>query len=224
MPKLGTRQSTSSYLRNLRKHYLESGKLHALVEPHGFTVLADFLENWSSVEEFYARYYLQGFPKTVLCGLNPGRRGAGKTGIPFVDFASLSQLMDGIDRRDDERSATFFHGIVSHMNPTVFYQSFFVTNVSWVGFVKDGKNANYDVLPPKAQAFIYDRFREEMELVGPDRIISISKPAHSTIKSLFGREIDTSICLPHPNWCAFPKKRKAAEEKYISTLSQFTKC
>lgn len=224
MPKLGTRQSTSSFLRNLRKHYFESGKLQALVEPHGFTVLADFLENWPLVEEFYARYYLQGFPKTVVCGLNPGRLGAGKTGIPFVDFASLSQLVDGVDRRDPERSATFFHGVVSHMNPTTFYQSFFVTNVSWVGFMKDGKNANYDVLPLEAQAFIYDRFREEMELVSPERILSISKPVHTTIKSLFSKKFDTSICLPHPNWCAFPKNCEAAKEEYIKTLSQFTKC
>lgn len=224
MPKVAAPLSTTSFLRNLREQYCESAKLHALVEPHGFSVLADFLANWEAIEEFYATFYSQGFPKTVLCGLNPGRLGAGKTGIPFVDFASLSELMDGIDRRDEERSATFFHSVVSHFEATGFYRSFYVTNVSWVGFVKGRKNANYDVLPPEAQAFIFERFREEIELVGPERIISISKPVHSTIRSLFSKRIDTSLCLPHPNWCAFPQNCKDAKEKYITKLSQFTKC
>jgi len=89
-------------IRRLRRSYIHSGTFQSLLDPENISIIPDFQKNWSNVERFYARYYGDDLPGTVLCGLNPGRLGAGKTGIPFLDFASLSQLLDGIDRADRE--------------------------------------------------------------------------------------------------------------------------
>ena len=78
---------------------------------------------------------------TVICGINPGRNGAGKTGVPFLDFNSLSQLLPNLKKEDSERSSQFFFEIVEHFGAKKFYETFYVTNISWLGFIKDNKKS-----------------------------------------------------------------------------------
>jgi hypothetical protein len=47
-------------------------------------VLSDFFDNKEVIFEFYRQYFKPNEPKIVLCGINPGRFGAGQTGIPFL--------------------------------------------------------------------------------------------------------------------------------------------
>ena len=82
----------------LKEKYLSS----SVFENEDIELLDDFLDNWENVKRFYEKYYANGYPKTVLCGINPGKNGAGKTGIPFLDFDSLSKLIDGIEHTDTE--------------------------------------------------------------------------------------------------------------------------
>lgn len=42
--------------------------------------------------------------RVVLCGINPGRNGAGKTGIPFIDFSGASHLLSGIGQNDSRNN------------------------------------------------------------------------------------------------------------------------
>jgi hypothetical protein len=134
-------------VEELREKYLESGDLERLLQGTGIEILKDFLENWDAVLEFNRVFYAEGEPKTVLCGINPGRLGAGKTGVPFMNFRSLSKLLPGAPPDDTERSAQFFHEVVSHFGAQNFYRSFYVENVSWVGYSKERKNINFDALP-----------------------------------------------------------------------------
>ncbi len=69
-------------------------------------------------------FYKDSFPKTVLCRINPGRFGAAKTGVSFIDFTSLSQMIDGVNRDDSERSAKFFFDVVQEFGVKRFYQNF----------------------------------------------------------------------------------------------------
>jgi hypothetical protein len=117
-------------VEELREKYLESGDLERLLLGTGIEILKDFLENWDTVLEFNRVFYAEGEPKTVLCGINPGRLGAGKTGVPFMDFRSLSKLIPGVTRDDTERSAQFFYEVVNHFGAQNFYRSFYVGNVS----------------------------------------------------------------------------------------------
>lgn len=208
-------------LDDLRAAYIDSEELLAIIEDEGVSILDDFLKNWSNIERFYSEYYGTSYPETVLCGINPGRNGAGKTGVPFIDFSSLSKLLDGVGRDDWERSAQFFFDIVQHFGPRTFFRSFYVTNFSWVGYAKSGKNLNYHDLSGEAQAIIARLFRYEMNHIHPKRIISLSKRVHEDITACMGDSLETDLFLPHPNWCAFPSNIDGARAKYIAVLSKF---
>ena len=42
-------------------------------------------KTWAIVEQFYQKYYNDNHLRIALFGINPGRFGAGATGIPFTD-------------------------------------------------------------------------------------------------------------------------------------------
>ena len=208
----------------LRNKYIDSGKIELLLKNTDISVLSDFLDNWAIIKKFYNSFYSDDLPKTVLCGINPGKKGAGKTGVPFLDFASLSKIIDGIERQDKERSAKFFYDIVQEIGTKNFYNSFYVTNISWVGYIKGNKNLNYYDLPLVAKQFVYDMFKYEMKCVSPTTIISLSKEVQDTVSELFSNSgIHIHAQLPHPNYCAFPKNYESCKAKYIDLLSQYNK-
>lgn len=211
-------------LEMLKKEYIDSDKINQLLKSGNISILDDFLNNWKNIETFYKEYYSDGIPKIVLCGINPGKNGAGKTGIPFSDFESISKLIQGIDRRDNERSATFFNEIVEHFGAKEFYKNFYVTNISWIGYEKDGKNVNYYDLPESVQQIIYNIFKKEMDLIKPKYIISLGQSVQKSLNEIFdNKNIDISNYLPHPNWCSFPSKKTYSKDKYINLLSELIK-
>jgi hypothetical protein len=149
--------------------------------------------------------------------------GAGKTGVPFMDFKSLSRLLPSLTKHDSERSAQVFFDIVEHFGADEFYQSFYVTNVSWLGFTKDDNNLNYFSLPDRTKKYIYELFAREMSFVNPTTIIALGREVHTTLNELFGDEVNTKIILPHPNYCAFPTNYQIQKNRYIEALKPFLK-
>src|SRR5690554_1690741 len=56
--------------------------------PPGVGVMNPFSENPPAItasQEFYRRYYNDNSERHILIGINPGRFGAGQTGVPFTD-------------------------------------------------------------------------------------------------------------------------------------------
>jgi hypothetical protein len=196
--------------------------MNALLKGRDISILDDFLDNWDVVTQFNQQFYKDGFPKTVLCGINPGRLGAGKTGIPFIDFASLSQMVKSVNRDESERSAQFFFDVVQELGIEEFYRNFYVTNVSWVGYTHNHRNVNYDQLPDDAKKFVYDMFQWEMQQVAPSTIISLGGVVKNTVDELFAHShIEINNYLPHPNYCAFPKNYEKCKAQYIELLSAY---
>lgn len=62
-------------------------------------ILSDFIDNKKNIIEFHKKYVEPNSPKIVICGINPGWNGAGLTGIPFIDFASLSKMLQDIKEK-----------------------------------------------------------------------------------------------------------------------------
>jgi len=206
----------------LKNRYIDSGEIESLLKDSDIQVLRGFLDNWKAIRTFNNQFYGNKHPKTVLCGINPGKLGAGKTGIPFVDFTSLSKMIEGVDRDDTERSAQYFCEIVHEFGDREFYKTFYVTNVSWVGFVRSEKNVNYYDLPTTAKAFVYEMFKLEMDFISPVTIISLAESVKETVEQIFSQsEIDTTKKLPHPNYCAFPKNYEKCKKQYIEVLSPY---
>jgi hypothetical protein len=208
-------------VEELRKEYLESGNIERLLEGSDIVILKDFLENWEAVLEFNRKFYPKGVPKTVLCGINPGRLGAGKTGVPFTDFKSLSRLIPNITRQDTERTAQFFHEIVDHFGAQNFYQSFYVTNVSWFGYAKGKRNLNFNELPVPAKEAVKSLFSYEMSRVNPITFISIGDVVKKFVESVLGSSARTDILLWHPYYCSFPSNKENCKRQYIEVLEPF---
>lgn len=208
--------------QNHARYLNDTACLHLLGE-HEICILSDFLLNKDGIDMFWQTYYGGALPRVVLCGINPGRHGAGKTGIPFLDFQSLSKLIPGIDRQDSERTAGFFFQIVRQFGVEAFFKTFYVTNVSSVGFIRDGKNLNYHDLPAPALEVVERNFLQEMEVVRPTHIISLGDAVQQTVRKLLPASVDCSMRLPHPSWIM--TYRGNAQDKwaarYLEVLEMF---
>lgn len=194
-----------------------------LLQECSISVIKDFYNNLENIKRFEDKY-CKSTPKIVLCGINPGRHGAGKTGIPFIDFNSLSKLIEGVEQTDSERSAAFFYDVIEAYGSERFFEDFFVTNISPVGFVdRNGNNLNYYDLPEKMKKFVMELFTQEMESIQPTTIVALSQKVHGDLNTLFkNTPIDVSNKLAHPNWCAFPSHRESSIKKYVDLLTQLS--
>ncbi len=203
--------------------YLSDDVFLRLIGEHEICVLSDFLRNKDGIEIFWQKYYGGAVPHVVLCGINPGRHGASKTGIPFLDFQSLSQLISGIDRQDSERTAGFFFQVMRQFGLEAFFHSFYVTNMASVGFIGSGKNLNYYELPASVQEVVERNFLQEMEIVQPTHVISLSKAVQQTVQKLLPASVDCSMRLPHPSWITAYRGKEMDEwvARYLAVLGKF---
>lgn len=98
------------------------------------------------VKTFLDKYYSDDNPRTLILGINPGRFGAGATGINFTATKQLTQYC-GIShtlKQQSELSAEFIYEMITRYGGCEsFYNHFFISSVSPLGFVKEGKNINY---------------------------------------------------------------------------------
>lgn len=96
--------------------------------------------------KFYKKYYDDDGRRTLILGINPGRHGAGLTGIPFTDPIKLSDKcgIETVLPRKPELSADFIYTMIeAYGGPVSFYSRFYISSVCPLGFTKDGKNLNY---------------------------------------------------------------------------------
>ena len=197
------------------------------VEPHNgcdIQILPGVFANRTNVNAFYTRYVFPHKQRVALCGINPGRLGAGISGVPFVDMAFLSELLKTTLAMKTERSAQFFRKVVQHYGCERFYASVYVTNFSAFGFQKGRKNLNYYDLPNEIQDKLGEWFKAEMELMRISEIIPCSQVVEYTLRKLQAKGLITAKVhkpLPHPNWSAFPSHEHKAFESYCDKLDLF---
>ena len=62
--------------------------------PKGVEVLNPYAnaDTFKYCSAFYHKYYEDNEPRTLILGINPGRYGAGLTGIPFTDPVKLEMI------------------------------------------------------------------------------------------------------------------------------------
>jgi Domain of unknown function (DUF4918) len=107
------------------------------------------------VEQFLQAFYNDSNSRRLMLGINPGRFGAGLTGI---NFTAPRQLKDncGIEHllgNSSELSAEFIYEMIEQYGGAkTFYSNWFIGAVCPLGFVKDGKNMNYYDDPTLAKA------------------------------------------------------------------------
>lgn len=178
------------------------------------------------VERFYRKYYSDTEKRTLIIGINPGRFGAGITGIPFTDPEKLEDIC-GIENEFEKRaelSADFVYKLIeAYGGPERFYGDFYITSVCPLGFVKNGKNFNYydsaavyEKLSPHLRKHIEWHFDHGMS---SETVINWGKGKNrKAIEKLFERKPYKNIIhLPHPRW-VMQYQRKSVDEWIEKTI------
>jgi hypothetical protein len=118
---------------------------------------------------FYKKFYNDNSSRYLLIGINPGRFGGGVTGLPFTDPVRLENDC-GIKnnwRKKQELSSVFMYEIMAaYGGVKKFYKDIYISAVSPLGFVKDGKNLNYyddKQLKEQIQPFVIDCMEKQLE-------------------------------------------------------------
>lgn len=113
--------------------------------PDGVQVMNPFAvdEVRTIASEFYFKYYNDRRRRRMILGINPGRLGAGATGIPFTDTKRLTEVC-GIDARGlqtHEPSSVFVYDVIRAFGGAEkFYSGFYINSICPLGFVHRGAN------------------------------------------------------------------------------------
>src|SRR6187401_2315740 len=98
------------------------------------------------IKKFFEKYFNDTNPRNLVLGINPGRYGAGITG---VNFTAPRQLKENcrIDHHlglSSELCAQFIYDVITEYGGVKkFYSNWFIGSVCPLGFIKNGKNINY---------------------------------------------------------------------------------
>lgn len=196
-------------------------EVKAILDHEKITILDGFEKNIELVKRYYEEVYSKGTNIIVLCGINPGRNGAGRTGIPFLDFKAVSQLISDIGKEDREQSAQFILSIINEMGKDSFYRNVYLTNISWFGFTKDNNNLNYYDLPSPLSTTFTNSFIEEMDIVQPKVIVPLSMEVERTLKQMrkSGRlRFPIAERLPHPYYCSIGNRAITYKQIYVEKI------
>jgi hypothetical protein len=126
--------------------------------PPGILILNPFRDNPEIIpviSQFYHKFYSDDKPRHLILGINPGRFGAGVTGIPFTDTKRLTEKcglsIPGLETF--ETSSVFIYEMIDAFGgPENFYSKFFISSVSPLGFISvgaNGKTVNYNYYESK---------------------------------------------------------------------------
>jgi Uracil DNA glycosylase superfamily len=134
--------------------------------PEGISVMNPFRDNpviIPVITQFYRKFYGDEKTRHLILGINPGRFGAGVTGIPFTDTKRLKEKcglsIEGLETF--ETSSVFVYDMIDAFGgPVKFYSSFYISAVSPLGFTftgRGGKTVNYNYYDSKKlQDSLYD--------------------------------------------------------------------
>lgn len=116
--------------------------------PRGIHVMNPYADRVARryVRAFLEKYYADRRPRLLVFGINPGRFGAGVTGVTFTDpvaLADVCSIPNALPRRR-ELSSEFVYALIARLGGIgTFTQRVFLTAVSPLGFTKAGVNLNY---------------------------------------------------------------------------------
>jgi hypothetical protein len=170
------------------------------------------------VAAFLGKFFSDNRKRVLVFGINPGRFGAGLTGVTFTDPFALQRFC-GI--RNDlpqvrERSSEFVYQFIkSWGGPRRFYRDFFLTAVSPLGFTRNGVNYNYyddKRLFSAVKPFIVDTIRSQIGF-GVQRAVAIilGTGKNKTMFEELNHEYEffkTIYALEHPRFIMQYRRRK----------------
>lgn len=135
-----------------------SGLVYKDSLPYGISIMNPFRDNPNIlpvISKFYHKFYNDCNQRYLILGINPGRNGAGVTGIPFTDTKRLSEkcgfLIPGVNTFETS-SVYVYEMIDAYGGVEKFYNKFFISAVCPLGFTAvgaKGKSVNYNYYDSK---------------------------------------------------------------------------
>ena len=168
-------------------------------------------------KSFYNKYYNDTSGRRIILGINPGRFGAGVTGIPFTDPVRLESKcgISNTFKKRSELSSEFIYMLIDQMGGADhFYKHYFIGSVSPLGFVKNKKNYNYYdsiELMRALKPFIIQNLVEQIGLgINSRKCYCLGQGKNFEYLEMINREInlfDEIIPIPHPRWVMQYKRK-----------------
>ena len=187
--------------------------------PSGVEVMNPFAmdDTYLIAAKFYHKYYSDNRSRKLILGINPGRFGAGLTGVPFTDPIKLSEIC-GIENdlpKKPELSAQFIHEMIaSYGGVDQFFSTFYINSVFPLGFTKSGKNLNYYDQPDLqkiAEPYCIASIQEQLNFgLDREKIYCLGEGKNYTFlnklneKHQFTQRI---VPLPHPRFIMQYKRK-----------------
>ncbi len=190
-------------------------------------------ETLELTEIFYRKYFDDNNPRHFLFGINPGRFGAGITGISFTDPINLEKECGIVNNfgKKAELSSQFIYKVISSFGgPQKFFSGFFITAVSPLGFTQNGINLNYydsKDLMNEVRPFIVRSIQDQLDF-GAHREICIcigGNKNYDFLKKL-NKEchfFDEIVPLEHPRFI-MQYRRKSVDQYVNKYLEALDKC
>lgn len=180
-------------------------------------------ETMEIVTAFYRKFYNDSKPRTLLLGINPGRFGAGVTGISFTDPIRLEEICgihNPLEKRPELSSEFIYRMIEAYGGTNRFYSKYLLSAVSPLGFTRDGKNINYyddrkleAIISPFARACISRLAATGIE---SRRCISIGEGKNAAFLKRLNDEqqwFKEITALPHPRFIMQYKRKQL--DRYV---------
>jgi hypothetical protein len=206
--------------------------------PEGIKIMNPFRNNpevLPAVEQFYTKYYSDNKSRHLILGINPGRFGAGITGIPFTDTIRLKEncgiVIPGL--KSFETSSVFIYEmIIRYGGPEKFYSDFYISSVSPLGFtssVQGGKELNFNYYDSKELTksilgFAIDSIKKQLDFgINRDICFCLGSGKNFRFLSQINSELhffNNIEPLEHPRFIM--QYRSKSKESYIdSYLEKF---
>ncbi len=179
---------------------------------------------------FYEQFYNDERKRVFIFGINPGRHGAGLTGIPFTDpvhLTSFCGIPNDLPKKHELSSLFIYRLIEAYGGVKQFYNAVYFTAVSPLGYIKDGLNFNYYDSPVFAKKLIPD-IKKWIELQLPfgasKTAICMGQGKNYQFLQKINKEMgyfDKIIPVPHARYIMQYKRKQLAHyvEVYIQSIN-----
>lgn len=205
--------------------------------PDGFRVMNPFFDNPETMpvmQAFYNKYYNDTAPRRFIIGINPGRHGAGTTGVPFTDTKRL-QSVCGIameTAHTHEVSSVFVYDLIAtYGGAERFYANFYINSPFPLAIIRETKggswvNANYyddKQLFEMAKGFMITSLRNQIDFgLDTSEVYVLGKKNYDFIRKINDREklFKRMVPLEHPRYIQQykSKQQQIYIDKYLSAL------
>ena len=183
------------------------------------------------VRTFLDKYCSDNRERVLIFGINPGRFGAGVTGVTFTDPVALADecgIANHLPRRREPSSIFVYKVINGHGGPKQFNRRFFLSAVCPLGFTRGGINLNYyddQKLKRAVTPFITSSIGDHIGFGGRrDHVVILGSSKNSKFFRRLNdqhRWFDSVHSLDHPRFIMQYRQKRLDEylEKYRSLLS-----